>query len=60
MEKTVSIDVEIDNQFVATAPISRSGKPVEIDIERNYDMMELKICTGTGSRKNHIGKLNST
>ena len=56
MEKEISIEIEIDNQSVASVPVSRTGKKVQVDIGESNDIMELKICAGTATRTTHIGK----
>jgi hypothetical protein len=56
MEKQISIDVEIDNQAIASIPVSRTGKKMQVEINSSNEIMELKICAGTSARSNHIGK----
>jgi hypothetical protein len=57
MEKQITIDVEIDNQSIASIPVSRTVKKLQVDINSSNEIMELKICAGNSSKSNHIGKI---
>ena len=56
MEKSISVNIEIDNRHISTVPINKNAKKVKTEISSGDEIMELKIWTGlTGKDSDHIG-----
>ena len=46
MEKSILVNIDIDNSHISTAPINKNVKKVKIEISSGDETMELKIWTG--------------